>query len=229
MQKYGEPVLFQYPKEMGYSYIGETLCINSEGLMIHGSSIAYPKEPMPKDRYPVNIYNLVLRFCKNVTEALELMERYNLFFGPYNMLVFDGTGNAAVIEKSKNTLAVRQNEEDWIFMTDGVAVEEKMAKLQGNETIIYQFNLQRHRLIEKLLKKEAKKPSIEAMQRIMSNHSTPSPVCKHLDRMPSYYQLANLYSFIFLPQKRLSYFRLMRPGPSYPCEEEPTEYSYWFE
>ena len=228
LQKYGEPVLFQYPKEMGYSYIAQSLLINSEGLVISGSSIAYPKEPMPKDRYPVEIYSLVLRFCKNVTEALELMQRYNLFFGPYNMLVFDRTGDAAVIEKSKNTLAVRRTQEDWIFVTDGLAVEAKTRRIQGDNTPVYQFNLQRHQLIEKLLKKEAKKPSIEAMQRIMSNHTMPSPVCKHLDKMPSYYQLANLYSFILLPQKRLSYFRLMRPGPSYPCEEEGTKYSYWF-
>ena len=228
LQGYGEPVLFQYPEEMGYSYMATAEIINREGLSIQGSSIGYPNEPTYA-KFWLETQTLILRFCKTVEEALDFIERYNPFFGPGNLIVLDAQGDTAVIEKTKNTFAVRRTEENWIFTTDGVAVEEKTRKIQGEDTAAYQFNLQRHRLIEELLKKEAKAPSIEAMQRIMSNHSMPSPVCKHLDKMPSFYPLASLYSFIVVPADKTLYFRVMGPEPTYPCQVEPVKYSYWFD
>ena len=228
LQDYGEPVIFQYPEEMGYSYIASAAIMNSQGLSIQGSSIGYPNEPTYA-KFWLGTQGLILRFCKTVEEALDLIERYNPFFGPSNLVVLDATGDTAVIEKTKNTFAVRRTDTNWIFTTDGVAVEKKTRKLQGDDTAAYQFGLQRHQLIEKLLKKEAKAPSIEAMQRIMSNHTMPSPVCKHLDKMPSFYQLASLYSFIVVPRDKTLYFRVMGPGPTYPCQQEPVKYSYAFD
>lgn len=229
LQGHGEPVMFQYPEEMGYSYENTTY-VNSEGLALQGSGIAYPQEPeSPLSLVGMDIQDLIIRFCKNVTETLDLIERYNPFFGPTNLLIVDGAGDAAAIEKTKNTFAIRRTNESWIFTTDGVAVEEKTRKLQGDDTPAYQFNLQRHQLIEKLLKKEAQAPSIGAMQRIMSNHTMPSPVCKHLDKMPSFYPLASLYSFVLVPQEKLYYFKVIHPGPTYPCQQEPVKYSYAFD
>ncbi len=225
LQGYGEPVLYQYPEEMGYSTAD---IMNSQGLSIQGSSIGYPNEPTYA-KFWLDIYPLILRFCKTAEEALDLIERYNPFFGPSNLLVLDARGDAAVIEKTKNTFAVRRTDTNWIFTTDGVAVEEKTRKIQGDDTPAYQFGLQRHQLIEKLLQKEAKAPSIEAMQRIMSNHTMPSPVCKHLDKMPSFYQGGTLYSFIVVPGDKTFYFRVMGPGPIYPCQQEPVKYSYAFD
>ena len=226
LQGHGEPVVFQYPEEMGYSY-ENTTCVNSQGLTLQGSSITYPQEaecPLSRE-----IQGLIIRFCKNVTEALDLIERYNHFYGPANLLVVDARGDAAAIEKSKNTFAVRRTKTNGIFTTDGVAVEAKTRKIQGDNTPAYQFGLQRHQLIEKLLKKEAKAPSVEAMQRIMTDHTMPSPVCKHLDKMPSFYQLVTLYTFILVPEEKAYYFNVIHPGPIYPCQQEPVKYSYWFD
>jgi len=228
LQGYGEPVIFQYPEEMGYSYITTADIMNSQGLSIQGSSIGYPNEPTYA-KFWLETQTLILRFCKTVKEALDFMERYNPLFGPSNLVVLDASGDSAVIEKTKNTFAVRRTDTSWIFTTDGVAVEEKTRKIQGDNTPAYQFNLQRHQLIEKLLKKEAKAPSVEAMQRIMTDHTMPSPVCKHLDKMPSFYPLGSLYSFVVVPQEKLYYFKVIEPGPIYPCQMEPTKYSYWFE
>lgn len=226
LQSYGEPVLFQYPEEMGYSYIASAEQINSKGLVIQGSSISYPNE-RTYARFWLDTQGLILRFCKTVEEALDFIERYNPFLGPSNLVVLDARGDAAVIEKTKNTFAVRKTDKNWIFTTDGVAIEEKTRKIQGDNTPAYQFNLKRHKLIENLLREE-KAPGVEPMQRILSNHSMPSPVCKHPEKMPVYYQAATLYSFILVPREKISYFRVIRPGPVYPCEEEPTKYSYWF-
>ena len=229
LQGHGEPVVFQYPEEMGYSH-ENTTCVNSEGLALQGSSIAYPQEPeSPLSLVGMDIQDLIMRFCKNVTETLDLIERYNPFFGPTNLLVVDAAGDAAAIEKTKNTFAVRKTDADWIFTTDGAAVEEKTRKLQGDDTPAYQFALQRHQLIEKLLKKEAKAPSVEAMRRIITDHTMPSPVCKHLDKMPSFYPLVTLYSFILVPQEKVYYFEVIRSGPTYPCQQEPVKYSYAFD
>jgi len=230
LQTYGEPVLHQYPEEMGYSYLADHTATNSKGLVIQGSSIQYPNEPMPKPGFIVDENDLILRFCKTVDDTLRLIERYNPFFAPTpcNLAVLDANGNAAIVERTKNTFAVRKTDRKSIFTTDGVAIEEKTRKIQGENTQIYQFNLKRHRLIDNLLLKEEKAPSVEAMQRIMTNHSMPSPICKHLKNLPPYYQLTTLYSFILVPREQVYYFSVMRPGPVYPCEQEPTKYSYWF-
>ena len=228
LQGYGEPVVFQYPEEMGYSYIVTAGMTNSQGLSIQGSSIGYPNEPTYA-KFWLDTQTLILRFSKTVEEALDFIKRYNPFFGPVNLVVLDDAGDAAVIEKTKNTFAIRRTDTNWIFTTDGVAVEEKTRNIQGDDTPAYKFGLQRHELIEKLLQKEAKVPSIEAMQRIMSNHTMPSPVCKHLDKMPSFYSLASLYSFILVPRDKTLYFRVIGPGPTYPCQQEPVKYSYAFD
>ncbi len=80
-----------------------------------------------------------------------------------------------------------------------------------------------------LPKAPAKAPSIETMQRIMSSHTMPSPVCKHLDKMPSFYPLVSLYSFVVVPGDKTLCFRVMGPGPTYPCQQEPVKYSYYFD
>ncbi len=229
LQTYGEPVLYQYPEEMGYSYI-YPIQINSRGLMIQGSSIGYPNEPISESGFRVDGYDLILRFSETVDDAIELIGRYNLFFepAPSSLAVVDVNGDAAIIEKTKNTFAVRKTDRRSIFTTSGVAVEKKTRKIQGDNTQTYQFEFKRHQLIENLLLEEEKAPTIEAMQRIMSNHITPSPVCRHLENLSPYSQLVTLYSFVLIPREQVYYFSLIRPGPVYPCQQESTKYSYWF-
>ncbi len=229
LQTYGEPVLYQYPEEMGYSYICPVQ-INSRGLMIQGSSIGYPDEPMLEPGFRIDGYDLVLRFCETVDDAVEFIGRYNLFFepAPSNLAVVDANGDAAIIEKTKSTFAVRKTDRRSIFTTSAIAVEKRTRKIQGNNTRTYQFGFKRHQLIENLLLEEEKTPTIEAMQRIMSNHTMPSPVCRHLESLSPYSQLVTLYSFILIPREQVYYFSVIRPGSVYPCEQESTKYSYCF-
>lgn len=227
LQGFGDPVMFRFPEEMGHSYMGTALAVNEHGLTIQGSSIAYAHEQTDAGFW-VDIGPLVLRCCSTTAEALDLIDRYSTMTGPSNLVLIDGDCDAAAVEKSKNTYAVRRTDTPWIFTTDGVAVEEKTAAIQG-QTSLHDFHVARHRLIERLLGEAESNPSVEAMRRIMRDHTPPSPVCKHLDQMPEDYPLATLYSFLLVPRTGEYYFWVTRPGPEYPCTFEPTPHHFSFE
>ena len=227
LQGFGDPVMFRFPEEMGHSYMGTALAVNEHGLTIQGSSITYAHEPTDAGFW-VDLGPLVLRCCRTTAEALDLIDRYSTMSGPSNLVLIDGEGDGAAVEKSKNTYAVRRTDTPWIFTTDGVAVEEKTAAIQG-QTALHEFHVARHRLIERLLREAESNPSVEAMRRIMRDHTPPSPVCKHLDQMPEDYPLATLYSFLLVPRTGEYYFWVTRPGPEYPCTFEPTPHRFSFE
>ena len=91
------------------------------------------------------------------------------------------------------------------------------------------LHVARHRLIERLLHEAKSNPSVEAMRRMMRDHTPPSPVCKHLDQMPEDYPLATRYSFLLVPRTGEYYFWVTRPGPGYPCTFEPTHHRFSFQ
>ena len=51
--------------------------------------------------------------------------------GPSDLVLIDGEGDRAAVEKRNNTYAVGCTDTPWIFTTDGVAMEEKTAAIQG--------------------------------------------------------------------------------------------------
>ena len=228
LQGFGDPVLFEFPEDMGHSFMGTALSLNKHGLVIQGSSIAYPNEETDIGFW-VELQGLVIRFCKTVEEALDLIDRYSDMSGPTNLVMVDATGDGAAVEKSMNTYAVRRTTTPWIFTTDGIAMETKTAAIQGNGTALHRFHDSRHRLIERLLRESEDNPSVEAMKRIMRDHSEPSPICKHLEEMPANYPLATLYSFVLVPREGEYYFWTTRPGPEYPCTSEPTRHTFSFD
>ena len=156
LQGFGDPVMFRFPEEMGHSYMGTALAVNEHGLTIQGSSIAYAHEPTDAGFW-VDLGPLVLRSCSTTAEALDLIDRYSTMSGPSNLVMIDGAGDGAAVEKSKNTYAVRRTDTPWIFTTDGVAVEEKTAAIQG-QTSLHEFHVARHRLIERLLREARVQP-----------------------------------------------------------------------
>ena len=243
LQCYGEPVRYRLPDSMGYSFLAGAICLNKHGLVVQGSSIGYPDEPT-KAQFWVSLGTLIVRFCRTVPEALDLIDRYKGMTGPTNLLILDAEGDSAVVEKAHNTYAVRRTDAPWIFTTDGIAVEPATAAIQGSNgaadsgaehtgstedpASAFAFHTHRYQRLAEMLHREASEPSIAAMSRVMRDHDGPSPVCKHDDRMPSYYPLATLYSFILAPQIGEYDFWVTRPGPVYPCQSEPTRYSYSF-
>ena len=227
LQGYGEPVLFELSEEMGHSFMGTALSLNEHGLVIQGSSIGYPTEATEAEFW-VDLQGMVIRNCKTVEEAIDLIGRYSGMSGPTNLVMVDAEGDGAAVEKSKNTYAVRRTTTPWIFTTDGIAMEPKTADIQGNGTALHQFHESRYRLIERLLQEAESDPSVEEMKRIMRDHSGPSPVCKHIEEMPPNYPLATLYSFVLAPREGEYYFWTTRPGPEYPCAFEPTRHTFSF-
>ena len=249
LQAYGEPIRHRLPKEMGITYLAGAVSANQAGLVVQGSSIGYPNEPA-KARFWVSLQQLMVRFCHNVPEALDLIDRYCELSGPTNLLILDAEGNAVAVEKSHTAYAVRRTDTPWIFATDGIAVEPATAALQGSSddedeaadagaaeasvaarasAAAYTFHRQRYRRLAQLLERESENPGFAAMERVMRDHDGTSPICKHQDRMPPYYQLATLYSFVLAPQIGQYDFWVTQPGPAYPCQSEPRRYTFSFE
>lgn len=232
LQAYGEPVRYRLLEGMGYSFLAGALSLNRHGLVVQGSSIGYPDEAT-KAQFWVSLGMLIIRFCKTVPDALDLIDRYSGMSGPTNLLMLDANGDSAVVEKSPNTHSLRRTDTPWIFTTDGIAVEAAAAAIQGSDEAhvpgsAYAFHTRRHQRLVELLNLESREPSIESMGRVMRDHDERSPVCKHIDCMPQYYPLATLYSFILAPQIGEYDFWVTRPGPTYPCQSKPTRYTYSF-
>ena len=230
LQAYGEPVLYRLPEEMGYSYLTGAMSMNEHQLVVHGSSIGYPNEPASAGFW-VNLAGMILQYCKTVTEGLDMIERYAAMSPPSNMLLLDAEGDSVVVEKSINSYALRRTETPWIFTTDGIAVEEKTAAIQGNGTALHAFHASRHETLAQLLEAGSENRSVDSMSRIMRDHSD-SPVCKHSDTVPDGYGLSTLYSFTLMPRIGAYDFWVTRPGsgsgPIFPCQQEATRHEFSF-
>lgn len=225
-QSYGDyfPSIVLRPRSMGYSSgpLG-----NEKGLVMMGSSIDYPSEGEPDELFPVEVGDLVMRHCAKVEEALEMFKRYNMFTRRCsNIALVDAEGDAAVVEKSWRHIGIIRAKGETVFTTDGVAVHPETRSLLDTSSELYTFNYRRWLNLERLTKDAASKPTVDAMWQILRDHSSPSPVCKHLDRLPPFYRLITLFSAVYIPKEKRYYVTLAEPGPTYPCSLEPVEFKY---
>lgn len=218
------PTIVLRPPSLGYSTgpIG-----NEKGLIMWGSSIDYPEEGEPDELFPVDVGDLVMRYCATVEEALEIFKRYSMFTRRCsNIALVDAKGNAAVVEKSWRHIGILRPKGDTIFTTDGVAVHPETRSLLDNSSEQYKFHYQRWLNLRRLTEDEKPELTVDSMWKILRDHTFPSPVCKHLDRMPSFYRLVTLFSGVYVPGEKRYMIALAEPGPTYPCKIEPAEFRY---
>jgi hypothetical protein len=229
LEGYGEPVLYRYPEGMGYSSISVAQ-INSRGLTIQGSGMAYPDEPALEAGYEFEVYDLVLRFCSTVDEAIEIITRYSPFIHPSNLLVCDADGNAAVIEKTKHACGIRRPGTASTFTTSGVVVEEASRQHLDTTSPGYRSNLLRHQRIARHVGDlELRMPSVgeQEMWGILQDMRSPGPVWRHPGNQPPG-ELTTLYSFVLVPGLMRYQFRLADTRGRPPAGTEPQEHAYAF-
>lgn len=81
----------------------------NEHLILGGVSSGVFLDERSPEIFPAPVYKLLARYCRTTDEAVELMERYNLFHGPGNMFVVDRGHNIAMVEKTACRIGVRRS------------------------------------------------------------------------------------------------------------------------
>lgn len=89
----------------------------SEHLLIGTvSSGVYMDEESP-EIFPAPVFKLMARYGRTTEEAVELLTRYNHFWGPANVLVVDRAHRIAMIEKTACRIAARYSDDGFGFIT----------------------------------------------------------------------------------------------------------------
>lgn len=157
--------------------------IASEFLIVDGVSCNLPCDEPSPELFPVPMNPLLARYCRTALEAVEMMERYNDFWGPGNQMVIDRDLRVAEIEKSTRKMKVRWKPDGFGFVT-GMTVEdpelqahaaacrEKSRVMRGlpevcADTAYWKAQDPRRVLMRELLEEAKQNPTVEAMRALL--------------------------------------------------------------
>ncbi len=94
---------------------------NRAGLILGTVSSGIFDDELSPESFPAPVFLMAQEMCGTTSEAVELLTRLNLFWGPCNALVADCRGNSAVIEKSTCRFAVRPSPDGFAATTEMAA------------------------------------------------------------------------------------------------------------
>lgn len=155
----------------------------NEHLIIGGVSSGIYMDERSPEVFPAPVFRLVDRYCRTSSEAVDMLTRYNFFWGPQNLLVADRKRQAAMIEKSACRIGVRWSPDGFAFITAMTAEEPGMNAFladrraasvkarglrPGNADEVYWAKQDaRRQLMNELLDEARKAPTFEAMRRFI--------------------------------------------------------------
>ncbi len=90
--------------------------VNEHVIMGGVSSGVFLDEESP-EIFPAPVFAIVARFARNSDEAVEILNRYNHFWGPGNLIVADRNRRTAMIEKTACRIATRWSPDGFGFVT----------------------------------------------------------------------------------------------------------------
>lgn len=98
----------------------------NEHLILGGVSSGVFNDEESPEIFPAPVYKLIARYCRATGEAVEMLTRYNHFWGPGNQIVIDRNRKVAMIEKSACRIGVRRSPDGFGFITAMTAEEPGM-------------------------------------------------------------------------------------------------------
>lgn len=169
----------------------------NEHLVCGGvSSGIYFDEETP-EIFPAPVMTLVARYCRTADEAVEMLTRYNYFWGPGNLLIADRNHRVVMIEKSACRIGVRYSPDGFGFVTAMTAEEPGMnafladrraASLPARglsdpctDTRYWAVQDERRALLNRLLDEARREPTVEAFRRMMQYRGADGIVCDNGD------------------------------------------------
>ncbi len=155
----------------------------NEHLIIGTVSSGVFLDEEPEEEFPAPVFKIVARYCRNAKEAVEVLERYNQFWGPCNAIVVDREKNCAMIEKTACRIGVRWSEDGFGFITAMTAEHPEINRYlnERRQTSLKARNLKpgcaddvywkkqdsRRQLMNELLQQARKNPTLETMRRFI--------------------------------------------------------------
>ena len=214
----------------GYRRFGKVneagLCLDTGG----GGQYEYEAE---RDQvlFPVPVYDLVMRSCATAPEAVEVLTRYNLYWGPTNCIGGVVGGRAALIEKSKYQYAVRMGSGQVLISTYGGCEDEGLRKLCDTGTPVFQYYERRLAVMKEVMAQAGGRPDLETYWAALLHHDPQAPGCQHRENMPPGVELFTLGgSALLLRERRILDRTIAREesGIRYVCANPPVETRYRF-
>jgi hypothetical protein len=155
----------------------------NEHLIVGGVSSGMFFDEVSPEIFPAPMFKLLARYCRSTDEAVEMLTRYNLFWGPQNLIVIDRHNDVAMIEKSACRIGVRKSRDGFGFITACTAEEPgmkayladrrayslKARKLPAEcpDTIYWGIAEKRRNLMNQLLDEARANPTLEKLRQII--------------------------------------------------------------
>jgi len=155
----------------------------SEHMIFGTVSSGVHGDELSPEIFPAPVSRLLARYCCTTDEAVELLTRYNFFWGPCNALLADRDKNVAMIEKSACRIGVRRSPDGFGFVTAMTAEEPGMnaflrerraASLIARnlpdpcaDTVYWNGADHRHELMKELLNEARSAPTLEKLRSII--------------------------------------------------------------
>jgi hypothetical protein len=215
----------------GYSYA--SCGVNEAGLCLEtGGGARYEYEEKRSDvLFPVPVSDLVLRHCTTMYEAVELLTRYNVYWGPCNCVVGDAEGRGALIEKSKYHYAVRVSDRNVLISTYGGCEDEDMRRLTDTTTPIFIYYQKRLGVMKGIVAEAEDHLNLGIFWKALLHHDPQAPGCQHRETRPPGVELFNFGGFALLPREGRYLNRTIAwEGETlrYACSNIPAEARYHF-
>lgn len=155
---------------------------------------------------------LILSTCKNVSEALNLIDQIELICDSGNFLLCDSSGQMVVAEIAPKKRFIRKPENNRIiastFFSSG-QIEHR------NNPEHLEESLQRYKTIENVLTQQDN-INLDVIKKVLHSHRKGGSVCRHPEMGESE---STVLSWIALPKKQEFYFL-----EGFPCKHEYERY-----
>ena len=155
----------------------------NEHIIMGGVSSGIFGDELSPEIFPVSVQELLARYARSTAEAVEMLERYNYFWGPCNAIVIDRNRDVAMIEKSACRIGVRRSPDGYGFITAMTAEEPnfrahldqtRAASLKAHgfsddcaDTVYWQGSDNRRELLTELLDEARVNPTLEKLRSII--------------------------------------------------------------
>ena len=208
---------------------------NEVGLSINnGGGAVYEYEKVRDEvLFPVPVNELVLRTCATVYEAVEMLIRYNEYWGPCNLVVGDATCNGALFEKSRYSYALRMSSRNVLIATYGGCEDADMRALCDTDTALFKYYERRLQVMKRIVA-EAEAGGgldLDVYWRAILHHDEEAPGCTHLETKPAGIELFTFGAFAHLPREQRSISKTIARVDGdlrYGCEVPAVERRYHF-
>lgn len=155
----------------------------SEHLIFGGVSSGIFLDELSPEIFPVPVTKLLARYCRTTREAVEMLSRYNYFWGPGNSIVIDQDHVVAMIEKSACRIGVRYSTDGFGHITAMSALDPAMQSYLSDrraaslasrglsapcaDTRYWDECDSRNRLLGQLLDEARKTPTLEKIRQMI--------------------------------------------------------------